>query len=159
MTQGEVMTYTISGLFFQDRHDLNIAYRAQIGTCVVMNKTLGQYMFVGAFWHDGIKLAGFIQDAFGFADISKIIITESEVSFEKIYEGRTDVIKYRFTRRVDETWAGEYNGELTGNGVASCLLMEVPATFFDPGSMMKLLGKNQPFIPPPGHDRFPDTVD
>ena len=142
------MSYVIQGLFFQDRLELGIEYRPETGAAAVRHRSLGQYMFAGAFWQEGLGLVGFIQDAFGSAAVSNISIAESVIAFRKIYGGRSDAINYRFAKRDGASWVGEYSGILTGNGITRCLLTEVPDSFFAPEAIMALLGKTQPFKPP-----------
>jgi hypothetical protein len=152
IAKGGLMSYLIQGLFFQDRIEFVIGYRRGTGETAVMNRVLGNYMFAGAFWHSGPELVGFIQDAFGLADISNIRIGENEIAYRKVYDGRGDPIDYRFTKREGALWAGEYSGRLTGKGIATCLITEVPESFFSPEAIMELLGRTRPFEAPIGSD-------
>ena len=139
------MSYLIQGVFFQGRLELGVNYRPGLGTIAVAGSSLAQYLFSGAVWLANGKLRGVIQDVFGTADISDIMISESGIAFYKRYKNRSDAIDYSFTVRDGASWVGEYSGLLTGSGVARCLVTEVPDAFFDAATIMSVLGRKTAF--------------
>lgn len=143
------MPYLIQGLFFQGRFELGLNYKPGMGTVAVCGTTLAEYLFSGVFWEDGGRFEGFIQDAFGVADIFKVVADDTGVSFRKRYKGRNDVIDYVFLKRDGASWVGEYNGQMTGCGIARCIVTEVPESFFDPAAIMSALGRSTAFVAPP----------
>ena len=148
------MPYVIQGLFFQGRFELGVNYRPGIGTVAVCGTTLAEYLFSGVFWEEGLELKGIIQDAFGVAKVSKIVIDETGVSFRKRYQSRSDDIDYVFLKRDGVSWVGEYSGHLTGCGIARCMVTEVPKSFFEPAAILSVLGRTSAFEAPP----FPDAA-
>lgn len=44
------MAYLIHGLFFQDHQYFTLGMRPEIGTCVLVGRELGQFMYAGAIW-------------------------------------------------------------------------------------------------------------
>lgn len=123
----------IHGVFFQDREWLGLDTRPVEGVVAVINRGLCRYQFAGVLerYPQG-QLVGEVQDAFGEAEVSNVILTETALKFRKKYSKRADYIYYVFTKQPDGTWVGIYTGDVVGSGTARCILTPVSGTFFTP---------------------------
>jgi len=138
------MQFLIQGLFFQNRQVLGLACSVE-GNAAVLYSGLFQFMFAGLIWTDKqsalYELTGDMLDHFGRSRLSEVQVTDLEVKFTKRYKGREDDIFYTFKVRDGDSWVGEYRGDRVGSGTSRCIITEVPDSFFEPQSVMALLGR------------------
>lgn len=150
------MAHLIQGVFFQQNQWLDLAERPRFGTCVVINKGVCRFVYAGVIWRDNAKalgpLVGSITDHFGESELSNVSVTEQGIEFVKRYLKRRDTIRYVFSKKDGNTWAGEWSGDAVGSGISRCVVTEVPDEFFSPEALMKLLGASEIHKWPPLQD-------
>lgn len=134
------MAYLIQGFFFQGRSGLGVRFDTDIGArAVIVTVPDMQFMYAGAIWEEDGELTGLVRDEFGYARLSEISISDSEIAFTKKYEGRNDLIFYKFGKKDGNSWIGEYTGRDSGKGVTRLFLTEIPDDFLLAEPVKKLL--------------------
>jgi hypothetical protein len=122
------MLYLIQGFFFQARSWIGIGMSSEgEGTVALFRSAMCRDMFSGIIWEDEVtgELVGEMTDRCGRSEISKVALSPDHFSFEKNYVDRVNH-PIRYSLRRDGTWyIGEYTGEFTGRGGATCSVMEV----------------------------------
>lgn len=118
--------YMVQGFFFQEGESLGIAMKPIEGAVAVIRRGMARSMFSGLIWQDDFldELTGEMSDPFGSSALEDVTLTDSEFTFVKKYERRTDSIFYRFHPEGD-FWVGKYTGERVGRGNANCILTPV----------------------------------
>lgn len=130
------MAHLIQGFFFQKQRQLRIVHQSEIsgGVGTIINEGLYRCMYSGVIFpnpRNEQELIGEMLDCFGESKLFDMKITLNEASFAKKYCNRNDIIHYKF-RRESELWVGEYSGSVVGEGVAKCIITEVPDSLFLP---------------------------
>lgn len=128
------MPYFIQGFYLQNREflGLNCLSETEGGVTPVIMVKLCQYMFSGVIFPDpNGNLTGEMIDLEGISALSKIRLSEKEVSFIKKYGHRNDEINYSFKRK-GAFWVGGYNGWVVGSGESRCIITEIADGFFQP---------------------------
>lgn len=95
-------------------------------------------MFAGAIWGKWeSEGAGVLNDMYGPSTLHEIMFGEARLCFVKRYDRRPkdahNAIRYEF-HKIGDDWVGRYNGGLVGEGMARCIITEVPSSFLDPKS-------------------------
>lgn len=137
--------FLIQGLFFQNQQYMELACVPKEGVVAVIHEGLFQYMYAGLIWTDERQvlggLKGEMQDQFGHSRLSRIQVSDLEISFTKKYDRRDDEILYKFRIKDGNSWIGEYNGDMVGSGTSRCIITEVPDSFFDGQDLARKLGR------------------
>jgi hypothetical protein len=125
--------FLIQGVFFQNVLGLGITMDPAEGVRSIIRDVPTRFMYAGAIWeHESSGLlVGRMQDSFGLADLSDILISDTEIRFTKQYEHQRDVVEYTFRKKENGTWEGEYkfNGGAIGSGPSRCIITQVPDGF------------------------------
>lgn len=134
------MAYWIQGLFFQPVLEIKLDMDMRVvSRSPLILEHEGQFMFHGSIWLDpesnNGRLTGVIEDGFGIAALSHIRISDKHFAFTKQYEGRSDQIRYVFGKKDGPTWVGTWSGPWVGDGIARCLVTELPDDFLGPASI------------------------
>jgi hypothetical protein len=120
--------YLIQGFFWQ-----YLSPQSNDGLLQIIGSR-SKFMFAGALFlpasYGSDKKAGEMNDLYGISVLSNVVIEQDCLTFDKKYlAGRPcGVISYSF-KREDAIWTGEYSSSI-GNGLAKCVLLEVPWNFF-----------------------------
>jgi hypothetical protein len=125
----DASVYLLQGFFFQNREWLGIAMAPIDGAVAVIRRGLCRDMFAGLIWRENDSdlwgWVGEMTDQFGAATLGNIEINPEELRFTKHYLARPGPIDYAF-RRDGDLWVGGFNGEVVGEGGATCVLTPAP---------------------------------
>lgn len=132
--------YLISGVFFQEQSGFRL--RTVAGEGVVAQHCWGiiEHMYIGTIYRDPHHVlggyAGTVQDTLGQARLTNILISDTELRFEKRYDNKDphgSVIHYIFNPGPDSIWRGEYSipdAEERIHGPTNCVLTPITEDFF-----------------------------
>lgn len=109
-------------------------------------KGLARFMYSGSIWRSDADVVdspyvGVMEDSFGPSSVSEVECDTDHLVFTKIYRGRVDEIRYTFDVREGSTLVGRWSDPRVGDGIARCLITEVPDEFFVAGSIKYALGE------------------
>ena len=133
----------IQGFYCQTYAGVGIGYTSGEGAVATIQEGCVSVMFAGLIFHqdsdESQPLVGTMQDDFGVAELSDIVIEEDRVSFLKTYirDGRImdfdPGIEYILQRDEGNTWAGEYSAPTSAGemkGPVRCSITEVDRDLF-----------------------------
>lgn len=132
--------YLLSGVFFQEQIGTRLGYDFQgdEDLTVFLESGIGEFLFTGVLQRDPNHLLGSYKgtmvDGLGHAHLRNVVISNTELRFEKYYDhGRPHAqqINYFFRREHDLEWVGKYllvNTEI--QGPTRCILHPITPAFF-----------------------------
>ena len=137
------MIFLIQGVFFQNQEWLGTRMVPVEGMVAVIEKGLIWDMYAGVIRPNPNfpgQLIGGMKDHYGESILSDIEVSDIQVKFTKKYNRRDDKIEYLFKVKDGNTWAGEYHGDVVGQGLSRCIVTEMDDSFGDPFVLKRLLG-------------------